>query len=371
MVLDDTGMMIGEEPLLIQAAVLRRPGRPLEIETLELDGPRDDEILVRIVATGVCHTDIGFCDTWNEADGPVVLGHEGAGIVQKVGRKVNGLQEGDHVVLSYQSCGICSECRGGHPWACHRFREANFGFARLDGTNGLHRSGVKGHFFGQSSFATSCLVTERNAVKVPMDIQLEMLGPLGCGIQTGAGTVMNSLSVRSGDSIAVFGTGSVGMAAVMAAKVVGASVIIGVDINQRRLDLAKELGVTKAVNARRSDIMSAFGATRVSYAVDTTGDPQVMRLAVELLKPGGVAALLTGADSPVEPKEGRRSIQVIQGDAVPQLFIPKLIDFYRAGQFPFDRLIKFYGFEDINTAIADSRRGDTVKPVLTMPEIPI
>jgi aryl-alcohol dehydrogenase len=227
--------------------------------------------------------------------------------------------------------------------------------------------GVKGHFFGQSSFATYCLVTERNAVKVPPGIPLEILGPLGCGIQTGAGTVMNSLSVRPGDSIAVFGTGSVGLAAVMAAKVVGASVIIGVDINQDRLDLAGELGVTKAINARRTDIRAAFGGTRVSYTVDTTGDPQVLRLAVELLKPGGVAALLTGADSPVEPQEGRRSIQVIQGDAVPQIFIPKLIDLYRAGQFPFDRLIKFYDFKDINTAIADSRSGDTVKPILLMP----
>jgi aryl-alcohol dehydrogenase len=364
---DDTGMMIASKPLLIQAAVLRQPGQPFEIGLLELDDPRDEEILVRIVATGVCHTDIGFCDGWNKADGPVVLGHEGAGIVQRVGRRVKGLQEGDHVVLSYQSCGMCPECRSGHLWACHRFVEANFGFARLDGTSAFHRSGVKGHFFGQSSFATYCLVTERNAVKVPPGIPLEILGPLGCGIQTGAGTVMNSLSVRPGDSIAVFGTGSVGLAAVMAAKVVGASVIIGVDINQDRLDLAGELGVTKAINARRTDIRAAFGGTRVSYTVDTTGDPQVLRLAVELLKPGGVAALLTGADSPVEPQEGRRSIQVIQGDAVPQIFIPKLIDLYRAGQFPFDRLIKFYDFKDINTAIADSRSGDTVKPILLMP----
>lgn len=187
----------------IQAAVLRKKGGPLKIESLDLQGPRDDEVLVRIVATGICHTDIDFCDDWDGAADPVVLGHEGAGVVERVGK---GVKRGDHVVLSYQSCGRCRHCRRGHPTDCEHFYEANFGFKRLDGSNALQRSGVRGHFFGQSSFATHSLVTERNLVKVPKGLRLEVLAPLGCGLQTGAGTVMNSLKVSAGASIAIFGS---------------------------------------------------------------------------------------------------------------------------------------------------------------------
>jgi Zn-dependent alcohol dehydrogenases, class III len=219
----------------VQAAVLRKRGGPLKIEFLELEGPRDDEVLVRIVASGICHTDISFCDSWEKTDGPLVLGHEGAGIVEQVGKRVKSVKRVDHVVLSYQSCGHCRQCRRGHPTDCEHFYEANFGFARRDGSNALYRSGVRGHFFGQSSFATYTLATERNLVKVSKKLRLELLAPLGCGLQTGAGTVMNSLKIPKGASIAIFGTGAVGLAAVMAARIVGANPIIGVDIVPRRL----------------------------------------------------------------------------------------------------------------------------------------
>ncbi len=161
----------------IQAAVLRQGGGALEIESLEMEGPRDDEVLVRLVASGICHTDIDFCDDWTGP--PVVLGHEGAGVVEQVGRKVKGVQPGDHVVLSYQSCGRCPECRSGHPTVCEHFWDVNFGFQRLDGSNALHLSGVRGHFFGQSSFSTQALATGRNLVKVPQDLPLKFLAPLG------------------------------------------------------------------------------------------------------------------------------------------------------------------------------------------------
>ena len=344
----------------------------MEIEDIELDGPRDDEALIRIVASGICHTDIGLCDSWAEMDGPVVLGHEGAGVVERVGRSVKRLKPGDHVVLSYQSCGLCFECREGRPWACDRFYEANFGFARLDGSNPMHRSGVKGHFFGQSSFATYSLATERNAVRVPGDLGLEMLGPLGCGLQTGAGTVMNSLAVKPGCSIAVLGTGSVGMAAVMAARIVGAMPIIGIDVNEVRLEMCRQLGATHIINSGTTDVAAAVAditARGVDHAVDTTGDPGVLRLAVELLNPGGTAALLTGAESPAPLRDGRKTIQVIQGSSVPQQFIPRLISYYREGRFPFDRLLRFYAFNDINKAIDDSRRGVTIKPVVRMSDV--
>jgi aryl-alcohol dehydrogenase len=135
----------------IQAAVLRKKGGPLKIESLEMEGPRDDEVLVRLVASGICHTDIDFVDNWDEADNAVVLGHEGAGVVERVGKKVKRVRRGDHVVLSFQSCGHCRQCRSGRPAHCTHLYEANFGFQRLDGSNALKRSSVHGHFFGQSS----------------------------------------------------------------------------------------------------------------------------------------------------------------------------------------------------------------------------
>jgi aryl-alcohol dehydrogenase len=350
----------------IKAAVLRKRGGPLKIESLEMEGPQDDEVLVRIVASGICHTDISFCEYWDKADGPLVLGHEGAGVVEEVGERVKGVRRGDHVVLSYQSCGRCGKCRRGRPTDCERFYEANFGFARLDGSNALYRSGVRGHFFGQSSFATHALTTERNIVKVSKKLNLEILSPLGCGLQTGAGTVMNSLKVAKGASIAIFGTGAVGLAAVMAARIVGANPIIGVDIIPKRLKLAMELGATHVIDNRRDNLVSRVAditGSGVDYVVETTGIREMHGLAIDVLNPRGAVALLTGESGAALP-EGRRTIGIIQGDAVPQLFIPKLIMLYKAGRFPFDRLVKFYDFSKINAAIADARSGATIKPVL-------
>ncbi|HVO66962.1 MAG TPA: NAD(P)-dependent alcohol dehydrogenase [Syntrophales bacterium] len=356
----------------IQAAVLRRRGGPLKIESLEMEGPRDDEVLVRIIASGICHTDIGFVDGWDKTDGPLVLGHEGAGVVEQVGKDVKGIRRGDHVVLSYQSCGHCRYCRSGHPTDCENFYEVNFGFARLDGSNSLQRSGVRGHFFGQSSFATHALATERNIVKIPKKLNLEVLAPLGCGLQTGAGTVMNSLAVSKGSSIAVFGTGAVGLAAVMAARIVGADPIIGVDIKPKRLKLAIELGATHVIDNRYgktgSRITDITGGG-VDYVVETSGDAKLYRLSMDILNPNGTAAFLTGISGPDSLPDGRRTLSIIQGDAVPQVFIPKLIALYQAGQFPFDCLLKFYNFREINKAIADSKRGGTIKPVLRISEV--
>ncbi|HOG16080.1 MAG TPA: NAD(P)-dependent alcohol dehydrogenase [Syntrophales bacterium] len=356
---------------MIRAAVLRRAGGPLEIESLEMEGPRDDEVLVRIVASGICRTDIDMLDGWAAADGPVVLGHEGAGVVEETGGKVKGVRRGDHVVLSYQSCGRCRPCRSGRPTDCDRFFEANFGFQRLDGSNALHRSGVRGHFFGQSSFATHALATERNLVKVSRTLPLDRLAPLGCGLQTGAGTVMNSLAVPAGASLAVFGTGAVGLAAVMAARIAGADPIIGVDVVPMRLKLARELGAGHVIDNRRGRTaarIAAITGSGVDYVVETTGSPAMHRLAVDVLSPGGAVALMTG-ESGRELPGGRRTVGIIQGDAVPQRFIPELIRLHREGQFSFDRIEKFYDFGRINRAIADARKGRAVKPVLRMGEV--
>lgn len=348
----------------IEAAVSRDPSRPMKIEPLEMEGPREDEALVRIVASGICHTDIGMRQ--GSGSFPVVLGHEGAGIVERVGKAVHRVRRGDHVVLSYQSCGRCRACKRGQPTQCDHFWDLNFGFTRLDGSNALEASGVRGHFFGQSSFATHTLATERNIVKVSRTLPLEMLAPLGCGLQTGAGTVMNSLAVRAGSSIAIFGAGSVGLAALMAARIVGADPIIAVDIRPKRLRLAKELGATHIINARRYDPGEKIAALAggVDYAVETTGDPSIERTALNLLNRGGQLALLTGGGSSEELPGGRRVLNVIQGDAIPQQFIPRLIQLWRQGRFPFDRLVRFYDFHQINRAIADSIRGAAIKPVL-------
>jgi aryl-alcohol dehydrogenase len=245
----------------------------------------------------------------------------------------------------------------------------NFGFQRLDGSNALEQSGVRGHFLGQSSFSSYILATERNMVKVSKKLPLQILAPLGCGIQTGAGTVMNMLRVRKGESIAIFGTGAVGLAAVMAARIVGACPIIGVDIKPSRLKLAQEMGATHVINSRIVDVASGINkiiAGGVAYALETTGNPQMIKLAIEVIKKRGTAAFFTGDGIPENIPRGKKAVSVIEGDSVPQLFIPRLIKLYQQGKFPFDRLIEFYKFKDINRAMKDSLSGKTIKPVLCM-----
>ncbi|MBC7273462.1 MAG: alcohol dehydrogenase catalytic domain-containing protein, partial [Streptomyces sp.] len=266
----------------IRAAVAESTTEPLAVEELELDEPRADEILVRMVATGICQTD---AHAWHQrvpVPLPLVLGHEGAGVVERVGPAVTGLEPGDHVVLSFQACGQCDQCLSGHPAYCDQAFAANFSGARLDGTEGVHRAEdadgeageVHGHFFGQSSFATHALTTQRNTVKVDKDVPLELLAPLGCGLQTGAGSVLNSFVVPTGGSLAVFGVGAVGFGALMAARAAGAATIIAVDVNPRRLALAEELGATHTINATGTDVAAAIRditGSGVGHVLDTTG----------------------------------------------------------------------------------------------------
>jgi aryl-alcohol dehydrogenase len=264
---------------------------------------------------------------------------------------------------------------------CDAIFALNFGGSRLDGTTSLHRDAGTGkedihdHFFGQSSFASYSVAAERNVVKLDDEMPLELAGPLGCGLQTGAGTVMNTLRVPAGASVAVFGTGTVGLAAVMAAKAVGAGQIIAVDVIPRRLELARELGATHVINGSSEDVgdrVAAITGRGADYIVEVTARPQMLHLAVEALAPMGVAAQVGGPPAGTEAAidmnallVGGRSIRgVHQGDSIPQQFIPKLIGLYRRGQFPFDRLIRCYDLEQINDAVADTRSGKTIKPIL-------
>ncbi|MFD5574499.1 NAD(P)-dependent alcohol dehydrogenase [Streptomyces cadmiisoli] len=361
----------------IRAAVAESQNKPLAIEELELDEPRDDEILVKLVATGICQTD---AHAWHQripVGLPHVLGHEGAGIVERVGKSVEALQPGDHVVLSFQSCGQCEPCVGGHPAYCDKAFAANFSGARLDGSRGVRRTHTAGselsaHFFGQSSFATYALTTASNTVKVTKDAPLELLAPLGCGLQTGAGAVMNSFAVPAGATIAVLGVGAVGFGALMAAHVSDAAKIIAVDVNAERLALAKELGATHIIDAGQEDVTAAIRnitGSGVDYVLDTTGRPDMLKHAVASLASMGQVGLVAGGppESAVPVSElalGMRVGGIVQGDAIPQLFIPQLVELFQSGRFPIDRLVRIYDFDDINTAFADAARGDVIKPVL-------
>lgn len=359
----------------IRAAVTHAKGKDFVMEDVTLAAPKSNEVLVKIIATGVCHTDAVARDL-GISPYPIVLGHEGAGVVEQVGANVTSLSPGDHVVLSFAHCGQCDNCLTGHPTVCARFNELNFGGRMEDDTYRLHQGETAvATFFGQSSFGTHVVAHERNVVKVARDVDLSLLGPLGCGIQTGAGTVLNRLKPEFGTSIAVYGCGAVGLSAVMAAKIANCQQIFAIDIHDSRLELAKELGATHTLNGKRADVVKEIkqasqGGTH--YAVESTGVPPVVRQCLNALRPLGQAAIVG-----VTPEmnidvhndlmaEGKSMIGVIEGDSVPRVFIPKLIEFYKAGQFPFDKLVKFYEFDQITKAFDDSANGTTIKPILKL-----
>jgi aryl-alcohol dehydrogenase len=362
-------------------AAVSREGRPHpEIETLDIEEPRAGEVLVRMVATGICHTDLGV-HAGSSGGGltpkPVVLGHEGAGVVERVGEGVASLQPGDHVVMSGSSCGVCPSCRRNAPSYCQDLMARNFGGSRPDGTTALSRNGerIHSHFFGQSSFSRWVVAPERTAVKVPRDLPLEILAPMGCGVITGSGAVINSLKVGAGDSLAVFGVGGVGLSAVMAARLVGASRIIAVDVQPHRLQLARELGATDVVESGKDDPVGAIREITgrgVTHSFNTTQVPEVWTAALDCLTMQGVMGFVSAPRGPWAPQVfpmlagGKAMKGILGGDAAPQVFIPMLADYYRQGRFPLDRLVRTYAFEDIGRAFADTASGETIKPVLTM-----
>lgn len=362
---------------LISAAVVKEKSGPFLVEQVELSDPRDDEILVDVHATGVCHTDIGVRDQNYPVPLPAVLGHEGAGIVEAVGRSVTKVAPGDPVMLTYAYCDRCDSCQQGLPGFCADFYAHNLAGCRLDGSStlqGKDGSTLNGCFFGQSSFAERAIVTERNVVKLPEDVPLEIMGPLGCGIQTGAGAVINTLNPRPGSSIAIFGAGAVGQAAVMAAKIAGCTTIIAVDIQGGRLALAEELGATHVLNGSKVDAteeIRAITGSGVQYSLECSSLPKVFRQAVESLRIPGVCGLIGAAPLGTEVSFemasilfGRTIRGIMQGDCAPDVFVPQLIDLWRRGLFPFDRLIEFYDLEDINEAVRASETGQVIKPVI-------
>jgi aryl-alcohol dehydrogenase len=366
------------EPITAKAAVLREVGEPLSLEDVELSPPGEGEIRVKMRGVGICHTDVSAAHHGSiPLPLPAVLGHEGSGIVEAVGPGVEGLAVGDHVALSFDHCGECPQCQTHHPAYCELFAPLNYFGTRLDGTVTMSQDGedVHGNWFGQSSFASYAIASARNAVKVSEALPLELLGPLGCGLQTGAGSVLNVLQAKAGESIAVFGLGGVGLGGIMAAKAVGCDPIVAIDLNPARLEIAKELGATTTINPNETsdlvwDVLDV-AAPGVHHSLDTVGIAPVVRQALEVLRTPGhcVTVGFHGLENEITIDQGhllvgRRLSGVVEGDADPQTFIPELIRLYLEGKFPFDRLVETFPFSQINEAIQASESGAVIKPVV-------
>lgn len=354
--------------------MLRAGDQPYTIEPITLRDLAADEVLVRIAGVGMCHTDVlprapGFV-----AAPPIICGHEGAGVVEAIGAAVTRVGVGDHVVLSFDSCGGCENCLAGQPAYCALFMAKNLLGRQLDGAataTDVHGEAIAGRWFGQSSFAERCISTERNTVVVDKELPLDLLGPLGCGIQTGAGTMLCALDVQPGSSVLVVGAGAVGLAGVMAAKVAGATTIIAADLHQHRLDLALELGATHVVRGDVDDFVahvSALSGGGVHYAMDTTGVPGVISNVLMATRMAGTVGLVGVQLGPLNLESlavvGKTIIGVLEGSADPQTFIPRMIALWQEGRFPFDRLVERFPLAEINAAEQSSLAGGVIKPVL-------
>ena len=361
----------------ITAAVTESARAPFVLQELELGDLRPDEVLVRVAAAGICHTDLIMRDQWYPVPLPAVLGHEGAGVVERVGSAVTLFAPGDRVGMSFDSCGHCPTCRTGRPAYCHDFWARNFAATRGDGTSALSRGGeiIHAHFFGQSSFATHAVAGERNVVGLPDSIPLEIAAPFGCGIQTGAGGVLDALRAPAGSTLAVFGTGAVGLSAIMAGRIAGCTTIIGIDRIASRLELARELGATHVVNTSDSDApdeirrITGYG---VDFSVESTGVPALLRQAVDCLAPrgtcGSIGAAAMGTEVTFDMNTilvaGRAIRGIVEGDSVPQTLLPRLIELWSQGKFPVDRMMEYYDFDQIDEAARHAEEGKVVKPVL-------
>jgi aryl-alcohol dehydrogenase len=366
--------------VLIDAAVTESKGAPFTMKRLELDDLRADEVLVKVVACGICHTDLIIRDQWYPVPLPAVLGHEGAGVVEAVGAAVSKVKPGDHVALSYGSCGACAKCHAGEPWTCHDFFARNFGAARPDGSTALRDDGraIHSHFFGQSSFATYAVSPERSVVRLAPDVPLDIVAPFGCGIQTGAGAVLRAFRPEAGSSIAIFGTGTVGLSAIMAAQIAGCTTIVGVDVRPARLELAGELGATHVFDAGDGDPVEAIrevtGGVGADFSIDATGSPAVLQQAVYCTGPGGVCGLIGappfGTEVSLDMNQilamGRTLRGIVEGQSIPDVFLPRLIELWRQGRFPVERIMTHYSFDEIERAARDAEEGAVVKPVLRM-----
>jgi len=362
------------------------------MEEVGLRQPGEGELLVEMVATGVCHTDalIGGIPAGAApiAFYPRVLGHEGSGYVRAVGPGVTVAKSGDPVLLSFAFCENCPICKAGHHSNCVSFNDLNFGPGKVFQL--ASKSGgepeIDGTFFGQSSFANYSIVKQCSVVNASGLVHdkkdLQLFAPLGCGIQTGSGTVVNVAKAGPSDAICIMGLGGVGLSAIMAAKIQGCRMIIGIDKVQSRLDLAKELGATHVIDGSKLDegktlidvvreLADGVGST---ITIDTTGAPVLMDAGVEFTRNHGMYIqvgsppfdyTLKNFSGFVNMVAGKQWVGAIEGGAYPPEYVPKMIQWYRDGKFPIDKLMKLMPAADFNQALHEMHSGETIKPILT------
>lgn len=357
-----------------RAAVLLEAGADPALTDVTVRPPIGDEVLVRIDAVGICHTDISVAARWPATRLPMVFGHEGAGTVVAAGPQTE-LRTGQPVVLTFASCGRCPYCTDGRPAYCERSTEHNMrgdgageaGALRLDGRP------IAGGFFGQSSLATYALARQRNTVAIDDSLAPALAAPLGCSVQTGVGTVLNALAARPEHSVVVFGAGAVGLSAVMGARIAGCRTIIAVDPVAQRRAVASDLGATATVDPTGGDVTAALldvTGGGAHAAVDTTAVPEVLTTALTALRPRGTLAIV-GLGAPVAPLpvglimgRGLAVRGVVEGDSEPHTFIPRLVALAAAGDLPLDQLVTTFAFEDFDAAWSAARTGRVIKPVL-------
>ena len=359
------------------AVVVNEQGLDFSFEELEIDDPRPDEVLVRIVASGICHTDISLRDSLPAEMFPRVFGHEGAGVVERVGAEVTGIAVGDHVLMSLRSCRACANCRSGLVGYCDDTLMLNYMGFRMDGSTTLSRAAgpVYASFLGQSSLARHAIAYADNCVVVDPALDLATIAPFGCGFQTGAGTVLNVLRPAADDSLVVYGVGAVGLAAVAAARATGVSTVVAVDRIPGRLRIAEKYG---ARGLDPADLGEASMVDRVreltgggsTYAIDTTAMPEVVKQGTQALRMRGtMVALGLGPEEYVIDavdllQGGKRVMSSIEGDSDPQEMLPRLLRMRAEGTFDLDDLVTTYPFDRIDAAVADVLAGRVVKPVL-------
>jgi len=360
------------------AAVLAAQGNEFELKEVTLTEPAQDEVLIEISGVGLCHTDLAVRDGHLPFSLPGVLGHEGSGTVIAVGSQVTKVAVGDRVAASFNSCGECTQCNAQHPAYCIEFMERNFGGSRPDNSSAIEDDGQQlgSNFFGQSSFARHAMARERNVVKIPESVPLELAGPLGCGVQTGAGAVMNSLDVQAGLSVLVTGGGSVGLSGVLGAVARSAAIIIVSDPIAQRRDLSLQLGATHALDPLErplSEQVREILPEGVEFVLDTTAMDSVVEEIIAAMAQRGHLGMVGVPSNPEaeltvnllqKQARGLTFSGIVEGDSDPDKFIPELIDLYEQGKFPFDKLITKMPFDQINQAIEAQASGDAVKVVL-------
>ena len=365
------------------AAVFEKLFSPLTVAEVEVDSPGPGEALVKVVAAGVCHTDAIARDGDMPFPAPGVLGHEGAGIVAAVGSGVTNVAVGDKVVIGWPWCGSCRNCLEGQPRYCLDLGPLVLRGGRADGTTSLRRldgSVLNSHFFGQSSFASYSICAARALVVVDPAADVALLGPLACGISTGAGAVLNALRPGAGSSVVVYGAGAVGLSAVMAARLTPATSIIAVDRLASRLALAREFGATETVDVSEAGVDPVAAVHEIcggpaDFSLDCTGNVSVLRQAADSVGMRGTVTLIGGAPAGasfaldhMSTLWGKKVIGTLGGEGRSASLINALIALNKQGRFPYDRLIETFPLERVNDAFEASHSGDVIKPVLRMPD---